>query len=71
MSAEEILKGVEWKEVAGNSDAADGIPYATHEGVVEFFGKKIRCYRLNDGRAVVNADDLNAAMADIGLVEFN
>ena len=54
-----LLDGVVWKQVSGEVvDQDDGIPYATHEGVLEVGGLSLRCYRLSDGRAVFNADDL-------------
>lgn len=59
---EMMLDGVTWVQTTGSS--TDNKPtgdkdelYATHEGVFEFMGHKMRCYRLNTGQAVFNADD--------------
>lgn len=38
----------------------EDIPTATHEGVMELFGMKLRTYRLDDGRTVIHADDFHA-----------
>lgn len=32
--------------------------YATHEGIWELAGHKIRVYRLNTGEAIINAEDM-------------
>lgn len=57
---EMMLDGVEWREAepgkAGTPD--EEMPYATHHGVLEIAGHKLRCYRLNTGQAVFNADDV-------------
>lgn len=53
-----MLDGVVWKALDGPTTASDDLPYATHEGVLELFGGSIRCYRLNDGRALFHADDM-------------
>lgn len=55
-----MLDGVTWVECKGNLPAEDGMPYATHEGVLEIMGFKFRCYRLNTGQAMFNADDVEA-----------
>jgi hypothetical protein len=53
-----ILDGVVWKAAEGTATASDGLPVATHEGILEWMGHSIRVYRLSDGRAVFHADDL-------------
>jgi hypothetical protein len=55
-----MLDGVVWVEGEAPEDTSDGIPFATHEGVLEIAGYKLRCYRLNTGQAVFHADDVNA-----------
>lgn len=51
------LESVDWKE-SGLAPTEDGTPYATHEGVFKVMGLSLRCYRLNDGRAIFNAEDM-------------
>lgn len=51
----DFLKGVDW--VATGNEPADGGLVATHEGVWRIGGVEIKCYRLNNGEAVVDADD--------------
>jgi len=55
---EEILAGVQWRET-GSQPEGD-LPYATHEGMFEILGSKLRCYRLNTGQAIIHGDDLAA-----------
>lgn len=63
---EMYLDGLAWKTSLSESEiekrqeqfASDGILYATHEGQLEIFGSTIRCYQLNDGQRVFDADDL-------------
>lgn len=54
-----MMDGVDWVE-GDHTPSADGLPYATHSGVLDVMGYKLRCYRLNDGRTILNADDVNA-----------
>lgn len=52
-----LIERVEWKETHTTGDGS--LPHATHEGVLEFCGAKLRVYRLNTGEAIINADDFN------------
>lgn len=65
----ELLKMATWKELEQYpaEAVAEGLPYATHEGEMEIMGHKLRCYRLNTGQAVVNADDAHAFFGGLGL----
>lgn len=53
-----LLDGVQWQEVSQRDDNTDGLPWVTHEGVLEIAGAKLRCYRLNTGQAIFDADDV-------------
>ncbi len=56
-----LLNTVEWKETGEPEDLAmadDGIPWATHSGVLTIAGTQLRCYRLNTGQAIFDADDV-------------
>lgn len=66
---EMMLDGVTWVETEAHTAAApdDGIPYATHSGVFEVLGHKLRCYRLSDGKAVFNADDFEQMFATLNV----
>jgi hypothetical protein len=53
---ETMLETVEW--TAGpETEHGDGDLWATHSGVLDIAGISLRCYRLNNGQAVFNADD--------------
>jgi len=57
-----LLSTVVWTE--GEPQATDdGTPYATHSGVLDLLGSKLRVHRLSNGSAVINADDLKAFFA--------
>jgi len=43
----------------------DAVPYATHRGVLNIGQHEIVVYRLNDGRAIVDADCLEHLFADV------
>jgi hypothetical protein len=56
---ETMLASVEWVPAEPAAQRAPGgLPYATHSGVLDLFGTKLRCYRLNTGQAVFDADDV-------------
>lgn len=59
---EQMLDAVPWVET--NAPKTDGL-YATHSGVFEIMGSKLRCYRLNNGQAVFHADDFEKFFEDI------
>ena len=64
---EMMLDGVQWVPAGERPDGPDnhdGLPYATHEGVLDIMGHKMRCYRLNNGQAVFSADDVEAFFND-------
>lgn len=58
-----MLTNVKWQatEVVPQTD---DLPYATHSGVFEILGRTLRCYRLNTGQAIFDADDFQAFIAD-------
>ncbi len=45
----------------------EDIPKATHEGVTEIMGVKVRTFRLDDGRNVIHADDFHALLTAMGI----
>ena len=66
---EMMLDGITWVPLTpvkpSGPDNSDGVPFATHEGVLELGGHFLRCYRLNTGQAVFAADDINAFLGDL------
>jgi len=57
-----LLDGLDWQPVDGSGPPPQGL-HATHHGLLEIAGASFRCYRLNDGRAVIHQDDLMAFLA--------
>lgn len=45
----------------------EDVPQATHEGVTEMFGVRVRTYRLDDGRSVIHADDFHKLLEAMGM----
>jgi hypothetical protein len=59
MSDHHMFNGVEWIPTEPPTDT-QGLPYPTHFGVMDIMGNPFRCYRLNTGEAIINADDFAA-----------
>ena len=59
-----LMNSVQWSET-GKKQSADGLPYATHCGVLDVVGVQLRCYRLNDGRVIFDAEDVRALFGDL------
>ena len=53
-----LLDGAQWKPTGITESGEDGLPYATHEAVIDLCGVTMRCYQLNDGRRIFHADDV-------------
>jgi hypothetical protein len=58
---EKLLESVAWKPL-DNNEAETDLPCATHSGVLEINGLKLRCYTLNDGRRIFDAEDIHALL---------
>jgi hypothetical protein len=56
-----MMDSVPWQETS-NVATDDGMPYATHHGILRIFDLELRCYRLNTGQAVIHADDMHALL---------
>jgi hypothetical protein len=52
------MDDVRWKELAALEEGRDGL-WATHEGTLEIGDISLRCYTLNDGRRILDADDVH------------
>ena len=61
---EQMLDTVVWTAGEAAPHAPDEL-YATHEGVLGIGGVKLRCYRLNNGQTVFDADDFRAFFGDL------
>lgn len=59
---EQLLGKVAWKRIElptpDTRPTRSGLPVATHEGVLNLAGFPLRCYQLNNGMRVFDADDL-------------
>lgn len=61
---EKMMEMVEWRETGAVGDQS-GLPWATHEGVFQIGEASLRCYRLNTGQAILNAEDMQAFFGDL------
>ena len=58
-----MLDALEWSPLQGSgSPPIDGgrLPVATHEAILTFGTHQLRVYQLDDGRRIIQADDLAA-----------
>lgn len=62
-----FLAAVEWTANEGAKREHPDVPVATHHGVLDIAGVKLNCYRLDDGRAIVDADDFARLMEELGM----
>lgn len=54
-----LLDQAEWVEVVRDGPPTESdLPYATHSGVLRIGTCELKCYRLNTGEAIFDADDL-------------
>jgi hypothetical protein len=56
--SERLMDDVQWKELELPEDRECGL-WATHEGEFEVGGITLRCYTLNDGRRILDAEDIH------------
>ncbi len=62
---EAMLRAVQWGPTGlTEADVVDGVPVATHQGVFKLGDIEMRCYRLSDGMAVFDADDVHKFFGD-------
>jgi hypothetical protein len=56
---EKLLLAVEWLPVDKPPPPSfSPLPFATHQGVLRIGDARLRCYRLNTGKTVFDADDV-------------
>ena len=57
-----MMKTVEWEIDSNYKKSNDGIPSATHSGTLYLDGIAIRCYKLDNGKSVMNGEDIEALL---------
>lgn len=60
-----IFETLDWK--AEPPQEPGELPHVTHSGVLSIAGMRLRCYRLSDGRAIINAEDMRPMLEAIGI----
>ena len=60
-----ILDGVKFTAVPPPPEPGD-LPFVTHEGLLDIAGHQLRCYRISDGRAIINAEDMQEFFGAMG-----
>jgi hypothetical protein len=55
-----MLAAVEWRAIpaAEHEEQRGDLPYATHEGELQFGDAILRCYQLNTGKRVIDAESV-------------
>lgn len=65
-----LLEAVDWKPCANPSQELTarmaGLPWATHVGLMTLGKTEIRCIQLNDGRRLIEPDDVDMLLAALG-----
>jgi len=57
--AEMMMDSVDWERVTdGTPVFNDGLPYVTHKGYLQIGDISLRCYQLDDGRRIIDAEDV-------------
>ena len=55
-----LLDAVGWRECKGAIPTADdGVPYATHEGVLWIGSGSLKCYKLSNGQRIFEAESVH------------
>lgn len=53
-----MLDKINWIQYEDEERHNSELPYATHSGVLKIGDIELKCYRLNNGMAVFDADDI-------------
>ncbi len=61
-----IVDRVVFLPIENPAESKDGIPVATHEGVLEIAGFKVRVYQLSTGHRVIAEADMMAFLDQLG-----
>ena len=56
--ADKLMDSAEWVAIPGAQREPGGLPVPTHEGVLRIGSAELRCYQLDDGRRIIDADDV-------------
>jgi hypothetical protein len=54
-----LLDALDWQTIEGTPPAS-GERYATHQGILVVGSDMLRCYQLDDGTRLIDAEDLAA-----------
>jgi hypothetical protein len=61
-SIDRLLDAVQWKEHPKQEPGE--LPHATHSGLLKIMDIEMRVYRLSDGRAIIDAEDMHKFLGD-------
>lgn len=56
---DKMLDKIEWEPLEGEAVEGD-LPHATHSGILDLGGMKLRVFQLSDGKRVIEENDLIA-----------
>lgn len=61
-----IEQQAEWHETVFVPDSeSDGLPYATHSGILKIFGKELKVHRLSSGQVIMEAESAHELLGSI------
>lgn len=63
---QDALNSVRMTPIEGARASVDGLPYATHSGVLELGPLDLQVFRLSDGRAVISEEGMAAFLKFLG-----
>lgn len=55
---DKVFEAVEWQAVDWPEVPAEGLPYATHRGILRIMGAELECFILSDGSRIFTAESL-------------
>lgn len=55
---DQVMKTVAWRVVPPPANNPDGLPYATHEGELEFVGVTMKAYALSNGERIFTEESV-------------
>lgn len=66
-----MMDGVAWNAVPEDTGSGEtnGLPHATHSGILEIGPLRIECLRLSDGRAVISEQGMHDFLEWMGMIE--
>lgn len=67
-----LFDGADWETIPQSEDREqDGLPFATHRGVLRLGALELIVFQLNDGRRLVSEESMAPLLSGLDLLEDN